>query len=198
MEKNLRKIISGTVCTMFFFCGIITAHAYCIMAAGGFTPYPTKIVSAKGFASDVNSAITKACAEWNSTEVGKLVTRSSSTHSTSRFPYENDANEITALNQGTVGGMMETKQTQYKIVGLKVYNTEVDININTAYPWATDGDVNAFDVQNCFTHELGHLLGLDDEDSKTSSTMYGEAARGETKKRTLATDDINGLLEIYG
>ena len=77
------------------------------------------------------------------------------------------------------------------------YNTEVDINVNTAYPWATTGDPYAYDFQNCFTHELGHLLGLNDENSKSDSTMYSITALGETKKRTLAQDDKNGIGVIY-
>lgn len=92
---------------------------------------------------------------------------------------------------------MRTNLTSVSVSGLTRYNKEVDININTAYPWATSGDVNAFDVRNCFTHELGHLLGLGEEWSDTESTMYGKTAYGETKKRTLSSDDKNGLNTIY-
>ncbi|MBS7223972.1 MAG: matrixin family metalloprotease [Clostridiaceae bacterium] len=197
MNRILKHAISGMVCVSITLCGIYTAHAYAIMSAGGFSPYPTKIISSNGFASAVNSAISSSCSAWNSAGIGTLVTRSSQTHSNSSFPLKNSANQITATNKGVTGQIMLTNLTQVKVSGLTRYHTEVDININTSYPWATNGDSRAYDVQNCFTHELGHLLGLDDEVSKSSSTMYMQTSIGETAKRTLAADDINGLKAIY-
>ena len=116
---------------------------------------------------------------------------------TRQFPLKNSANQITHINMGKNKMMMDTRLTQVKIVGSVAYNTEVDINVNTAYPWSTTGDPNAYDFQNCFTHELGHLLGLNDENSKSDSTMYSVTSVGETKKRTLAQDDKNGIGVIY-
>lgn len=198
MKEIFQKVSVWLLCAVVFMGGIVTAHAYAILSLGGFSPYPTEVVSAKGFSSEVNAAITKSCQAWNGAGVGTLVTRAAYTHNNNVFPYENDENQVTAISQGIKTGFMTTEFTQYKIIGLKCYNTEVDININTSFPWATDGDERAYDVQNCFTHELGHLLGLDDELSKTASTMYGSAEMGETKKRSLATDDKNGIKEIYG
>lgn len=198
MKGICRRVSVVVFCVLVFAAGMITAHAYAILSLGGFSPYPTEVVSARGFSSEVNSAITKSCQAWNNAGVGTLVTRASYTHSNNTFPDENDENQITAISEGTRTGFMTTEFTQYKIIGLKCYNTEVDININTSFPWATNGDERAYDVQNCFTHELGHLLGLDDEANKTSSTMYGSAELGETKKRSLSADDKNGIKEIYG
>ena len=49
------------------------------------------------------------------------------------------------------------------------------------------------------THEFGHALGLLDlyGGSDSEKTMYGYAYPGETKKRTLHSDDINGVQTIY-
>ena len=57
----------------------------------------------------------------------------------------------------------------------------------------------SYDIENTITHELGHVLGLDhpDDDLK-DATMYAKALTGETKKRTLETDDIEGLCNLYG
>lgn len=197
MKHILRYAVSCALCASITLCGIWTAHAYAIMSAGGFSPYPTKVTSYQGFSSAINTAVSNSCSAWNGAGVGTLVTRSSQTHSNSSFPLKNSANQITAIAKGVTSQIMLTNLTQVKVSGLTRYNTEVDININTSYPWATNGDSKAYDVQNCFTHELGHLLGLDDELSKSSSTMYVQAGIGETAKRTLAADDISGLKAIY-
>ncbi len=52
------------------------------------------------------------------------------------------------------------------------------------------------DVQNTVTHEAGHYLGLD-HSTDPDATMYASAPSGETSKRDLATDDINGICAIY-
>jgi len=76
---------------------------------------------------------------------------------------------------------------------------ESDIDINTSYSWQTDGSQSALDVQNILTHELGHTLGLSDlyGDADKEKTMYGYATEGETKKRTLHQDDIDGIRYLY-
>jgi hypothetical protein len=76
---------------------------------------------------------------------------------------------------------------------------DTDIQFNTSYPWATDGSIIAYDVQNVGTHELGHSLCLDDlyGSADTEKTMYGYVDAGETKKRTLDQDDIDGITYLY-
>ena len=77
--------------------------------------------------------------------------------------------------------------------------TDVDTVVNTYYTWSTVGSGSAYDVQNALTHELGHWLSLGDETDSGSinNTMYYSIALGETKKRTLETDDLNGINYIY-
>jgi hypothetical protein len=77
---------------------------------------------------------------------------------------------------------------------------EWDQIYNENYRW---GDVtqnsNLNDLQNTVTHELGHASGLRDiyDSSCSHVTMYGYAATGETKKRTLASEDIRGINALY-
>lgn len=53
-----------------------------------------------------------------------------------------------------------------------------------------------YDIQNTLTHELGHALGLEHSDDK-DATMFAGALPGETRKRQLGNDDIDGLKTLY-
>jgi len=55
---------------------------------------------------------------------------------------------------------------------------------------------NEFDVWNIAAHELGHYLQLG-HSSYTQATMYAYSSQGETSKRSLYSDDINGIQAIY-
>jgi uncharacterized protein (TIGR02266 family) len=59
------------------------------------------------------------------------------------------------------------------------------------------GGTGAYDLQNVLTHEVGHFLGLGEEEHDTEATMFVTSARGETQKRDLAGDDETGLRELY-
>lgn len=73
---------------------------------------------------------------------------------------------------------------------------DTDIELNSDFSFSV-GDQNVqIDIENTVTHELGHTLGLD-HSSIIESTMFASAPLGEIKKRTLETDDINGLCSIY-
>jgi len=73
-------------------------------------------------------------------------------------------------------------------------------NFNSNVVWSTSGESGKFDVQNVATHELGHWLNLLDlyDSGSTEKTMYGYTSTGETKQRTLESDDIAGIKSIYG
>jgi hypothetical protein len=67
----------------------------------------------------------------------------------------------------------------------------------------------AFDVANTVTHEAGHMLGLDHVcnsayavpydacGSLIEDTMAPSATVGDTNKRTLEADDIDGVCTVY-
>jgi hypothetical protein len=66
-------------------------------------------------------------------------------------------------------------------------------------PWATDGDRNAYDIENVATHEWGHVAGLDHVSAPEDRclTMYFQTSRGETEQRTLGWGDKRGLDKLY-
>ncbi|KPJ60175.1 MAG: hypothetical protein AMJ46_07580 [Latescibacteria bacterium DG_63] len=81
------------------------------------------------------------------------------------------------------------------------YNiSECDVIFNDySYSWNADGWPlsNEMDVWNIAAHEFGHFLCLD-HSSYSAATMYAYASYGETYKRDLYFDDINGIVALYG
>jgi hypothetical protein len=74
---------------------------------------------------------------------------------------------------------------------------DADIEVNGGNnTWTTDPEHVSVDVQNVLTHEVGHVLGLD-HSSDANAVMYARAAAGETSKRTLTQDDIDGACYLY-
>lgn len=80
--------------------------------------------------------------------------------------------------------------------------SESDIVFNEDYTWNSTGipGGSEMDIENIATHELGHTLCLLDlyGGADSAKTMYGYVGYGEYNKRTLHSDDINGIQAIYG
>ncbi|MCB9637541.1 MAG: matrixin family metalloprotease [Myxococcales bacterium] len=77
---------------------------------------------------------------------------------------------------------------------------DADLQLNgRSFKWSAGDTVGEglHDVMNTVTHEFGHVLGLD-HSLRVDATMFGGAPVGETKKRDLDPDDIEGLCSIYG
>lgn len=56
------------------------------------------------------------------------------------------------------------------------------------------------DLRNTLTHEVGHVIGLEHPPNTSryqNTTMFASAPPCETKKRTLETDDRDGICHIY-
>lgn len=74
---------------------------------------------------------------------------------------------------------------------------DADMSLNGfEYTWSLDGAEGTVDVQSIVAHEAGHVLGLG-ESTVPDATMYGFAVTGETSKRDLHEDDVEGLCTLY-
>jgi hypothetical protein len=89
--------------------------------------------------------------------------------------------------------------TQYSRVDGKIYGIDMAFNgvhftfaDEPSYPEGTD----VFDLRNTLIHEIGHTVGLDHTPVR-EATMHASATPGETLKRDLHQDDIDGLCALY-
>lgn len=73
---------------------------------------------------------------------------------------------------------------------------DTDVIINGEMLFGFSGERNRYDLDTVLTHELGHVLGLD-ESSVPGATMFPNTSRGETDRRELSTDDVDGILSLY-
>ena len=74
---------------------------------------------------------------------------------------------------------------------------DADIEINSVDFTLTTGDQRVrIDIANTMTHEAGHFLGLD-HTTIDDATMFPTAPLGETSKRSLDQDDIDGVCDAY-
>jgi len=64
------------------------------------------------------------------------------------------------------------------------------------FKWKTTGAGGFLDVQNEMTALVGGVIGLTDSGIK-GTTMSGKITYGETAKRTLAQDDMDGVSHLY-
>lgn len=78
-----------------------------------------------------------------------------------------------------------------------------DVLVNGEKPFALFAEgqdelsAESYDLASVLTHELGHVLGLDESYQHPEATMFPQIRQGETRPRVLAEDDQQGVMDIY-
>lgn len=164
--------------------------------------------------SDVVGAARRALARWaNLSNISFIVSWSATT---SISPA--DAGDGVSLLTIAATSENETFNSQSTTGRTRVFFdpdsgeiAEADISINprpraedgTELQFSTDGTPGTYDLEATFTHEIGHLLGLD-HSAVLSSTMQGRQAFNGTfglpafTERTLSEDDRQKVRSLYG
>lgn len=66
------------------------------------------------------------------------------------------------------------------------------------FDWSFTGVAGEMDFLNIATHEVGHATGMAHPDNScTEETMYYQSGFGETKKQSIESGDIAGILDLY-
>lgn len=140
-----------------------------------------------------------AFGQWMSATPTVNITKTAFNTTVNRAKY--DGQNIIAWGR-TQGTALAVTYTWYYSSGLAA---ETDTIFNHKFPWYWSAanymctDANSYDAQDILTHEIGHWMGLDDAYTQpfVENTMFGYGSRGEVKKDTLTSGDIQGIQAIY-
>lgn len=159
---------------------------------------PSSVPSSVG-ASNLATMTANAFGDWASAVSNAVHFNAGSSTTVSRSAY--DGLNVVAWGR-TSGQALATTYIRSNTQTGAVVDVDTIMNKKFGWSWSTQAncaDASTYDAENILTHELGHWMGLDDTYTSpfVNNTMYGYGAKGEVKKDTLTTGDINGARAIY-
>jgi len=149
---------------------------------------------------------TNALNTWDATDAG---TNRAFLLGSSTSDNKASLNGQNIISWGRTGSSLATSYTWYYTDTRVVVENDIIFNKRYNWEWANQSAnpagqnncayENYYDAQNILTHELGHLVGLDDnyDDSYANNTLYGYGSTTEVKKNTLEAGDFNAVNSIY-
>lgn len=185
------------------------ANAYVIKYTGGNKGQYLHFHAWSGFAPETKKLFDLAFDEWNykagSVKPKSLWIDRSGTDTNQTIKFVNNKNEITKTYVGTGKGsyLMATNPTSIVLENGKYKLVEVDIDVNGSFPWDVKVRSGKYFVREAFTHEVGHVYGLDDvvntsQYTGVKPTMWVTTDMASDVLCTIEEDDKAGLKAIYG
>lgn len=153
-----------------------------------------------GVAATVN-AINNSSVGWNSTSAGTVVTATAGSMSgwslgdgTPMLNFQDPQNACT-------GNCLAATFTGF-YTGSTIY--DADIVTNTSHSWTSQGEdpggsgcSGEFYIEGVQVHEAGHGLGIG-HSNVTGATMYPSVSACNNGPASIATDDANAIIALYG
>lgn len=158
-------------------------------------------------ASNLSTIVANSFAPWSTAVSGAVTFVNGGT--TSKARASNDGENIVAWGRVSYPNALGVTYIWYRVSDGLVVNVDTIMNKRVSWSWtnpstidpdSTCGNLTTYDAQDILTHEVGHWVGLDDmyETVVKDSTMYGYGQKGELKKDTLSSGDIQGAKAVYG
>lgn len=159
--------------------------------------------------SDVSGAISRALRRWEKAANIRFIVNTSELQSVSAPGTRGDGVSLitvghTSENAAPFNGTSSEMSGRTRIFSTVAGSiTEADIVLNPAQPFSSDGTLGTYDLEATFTHEIGHLLGLE-HSAVLGATMQPRQGKNgiydlsSSAPRSLAEDDRAGVSAIYG
>jgi hypothetical protein len=165
--------------------------------------------------SDVLGAARRAMSRWSSVANIQFVETTSTAQSISPAAGGDGVSLITIgdtpENNAAFAGGSNTGRTRVFYDSATGSITEADVAINphpvsadgSPVQFSTDGTPGTYDLESAFTHELGHLLGLEHSGVIAATMQARQGVNGlynlpSATNRTLSEDDRAAVRGIYG
>ncbi len=154
--------------------------------------------------SDVIGAVRRALRHWSSVSNVQFFETSSTAQTISPANAGDHVNLITvsadnaaAFHSGDNPGRTRVFSDSNGAI------SEADIALNPDVLFSTDGTVGTYDLESTFTHEVGHLLGLEHSAIIGATMQPRQAMNGlfglpAFTQRSLSYDDAAGARALYG
>jgi len=154
--------------------------------------------------SDVIGAVRRALRHWSSVSNVQFFETSSAAQSISPANAGDHLNLITVAADNAAAFHSEDNLGRTRVFSdANGAITEADIALNPDVLFSSDGTVGTYDLESTFTHEVGHLLGLE-HSAIIGATMQPRQAKNGVyglpafTQRSLSADDIAGARALYG
>lgn len=159
--------------------------------------------------SDVAGALRRALAHWSEAANIQFVETTSNAQSISHAGTSGDGVSLITVantpdNIAPFAGAASEMAGRTRVFFTETGGiTEADIVLNPRQQFSSDGTPGTFDLEATFTHEIGHLLGLEHSGAIGSTMQPRQGKNGiytvaAWSPRSLSEDDRAGVRSVYG